>query len=328
MTPEETYFRDELIDRRERAERTAARIGSRPDLAALLARIDEALGEIEGGTFGICRTCHDPIESELLHADPLIQFCSDHLDRGARERLQADLDLAARIQQRLLPSEAAAGSCWRTARAYLPAGPVGGDIFDLVGGGDVTGLTFVLGDVAGKGVAAALLMSNVQATFRALAPIEPDVARLASRINHLFCRSILESHYATLVVGSAGPDGQVELCNAGHLPALLVQADGVRELGATGLPAGMFCEGTYEAHRLVLAPGESLLMFTDGVTEARDAAGEEYGLARLAARAAALAGRSAGELVAACRADLEAYHAGSPRGDDVTIFALERPARA
>jgi sigma-B regulation protein RsbU (phosphoserine phosphatase) len=90
----------------------------------------------------------------------------------------------------------------------------------------------------------------------------------------------------------------------------------------------MFCEGTYEAHRLVLAPGEALLLFTDGVTEARDAAGEEYGLARLAAQVAALAGRPAEELVAACRADLEAFHAGIPRGDDVTLFALERPARA
>jgi len=328
MNPEEAFFRGELIDRRQRAERTAERVGTRPDLAALLARIDEALGEIEGGTFGICRTCHDPIEAELLHADPLIQFCVDHLDRAERERLQADLDLASRIQQRLLPSEPAAGPHWRTARAYLPAGPVGGDVFDLVGGGEGAGLTFVLGDVAGKGVAAALLMSNVQATFRALAPIEPDVARLATRINHLFCRSILESHYATLVVGSAAPDGRVELCNAGHLPALLVGKGGVRALGATGLPAGMFCEGTYEAHRLVLAPGESLLLFTDGVTEARDASGEEYGLSRLITRAAALAGQPAGELVAACRADVEAFHAGTPRADDVTLFALERPARS
>ncbi len=330
MSPEEAYYRDELVDRRQRAEQTALRIGNRPDLSALLARIDEALGELEGGTFGICRTCHDPIEAELLRADPLIQFCIDHLDRGARKRLEADLDLAARIQQRLLPSEAAAGSCWRTARAYVPAGPVGGDIFDLVAGGEpgearaAAGLTFVLGDVAGKGVAAALLMSNVQATFRALAPIEPDVARLAARINHLFCRSILESHYATLVVGSAAPDGRVELCNAGHLPALLVRADGVTELGATGLPTGMFCDGDYESHRLALAPGESLLLFTDGVTEARNAAGEEYGLTRLAARAAALAGRPAETLVSACRDDLESFHAGVPRGDDVTLFALER----
>jgi sigma-B regulation protein RsbU (phosphoserine phosphatase) len=327
MTPEEAHFREELIDRRQRAERTATRIGSRPDLAALLARIDEALGEIEGGSFGLCRSCREPIETELLHADPLVQFCLDHLDRAARDRLQADLDLAARIQRRLLPAEPPAGPHWRTARAYLPAGPVGGDVFDLVAG-ETGGLTFVLGDVAGKGVAAALLMANVQATFRALAPIEPDVARLAARINHLFCRSVLESHYATLVVGSAAPDGRVELCSAGHLPALLVRRDGVRELGATGLPAGMFCEGSYEAHRLSLEPGDALLLFTDGVTEARDAAGEEYGLARLAARAAPLTGRPAEELVAACRRDLEAFHAGVPRADDVTLFALERPARA
>lgn len=326
MTPEEAFFRGALIDRRQRAERSAARIGPRPDLTALLARIDEALGEIEGGTFGLCRTCHDPIESELLHADPLVRFCIDHLDRGARERLQADLDLAARIQQRMLPAEPEPGADWRTARSYLPAGPVGGDVFDLVGRGAGADLTFVLGDVAGKGVAAALLMSNLQATFRALVPIEPDPARLASRINHLFCRSILESHYATLIVGRAAPDGGVELCNAGHLPALLVRRAGVRELGATGLPAGMFCEGAYEAHRLALEPGESLLLFTDGVTEARDAAGAEYGLSRLAARAAALAGRPAAELVAACRADLEAFLAGTPRADDVTLFALERPA--
>ncbi len=322
MTPEESAFRDALLERRQRAENVGGRLGQRSDLAALLARIDEALGELESGTYGLCRTCHDPIDRELLEADPLATYCIDHLSQSERARLEADLELAARIQQRLLPGDPGAAAGWRCARAYLPAGPVGGDFLDLIA--DEDGLSLILGDVAGKGVSAALLMSHLQATFRALGGVERDPARLVERINHLFCRSIPESHYATLIAARATSEGAVDLCNAGHLPALVVRPDGVESIDATGLPAGMFCDGTYESRRVDLATGDLLLLFTDGVTEARNTEGEEYGSARLSRFTARHVGVGAERLVTACRDDLERFRKGAPRGDDVTLFALQR----
>lgn len=322
MTPEEAAFREALVERRQRAESVGGTVGQRADFAALLSRIDEALGELEAGTFGICRTCREPIERELLEADPLVCFCIDHLSRPERARLEADLDLAAQIQQRLLPGDPGTAAGWRCARVYLPAGPVGGDFLDLLA--DDGGLSLVLGDVAGKGIAAALLMSHLQATFRALAGVERNPARLVERINHLFCRSIPESHYATLIAARAAPDGAVELCNAGHLPALVVRPGGVEAIDATGLPAGLFCEGAYESRRVVLEPKDLLLLCTDGVTEARNEKDEEYGAARLSQLTARHAGVDAEQLVAACRDDLERFRGRTPRGDDVTLFALQR----
>src|SRR5262249_47031945 len=158
---------------------------------------------------------------DRLIADPLLCFCLDHLTAKEQQALQSDLELASRIQRGLLPDSTVRVGAWEASYRYEPLGPVSGDHCDLIptDGGD---LWFVLGDVAGKGVAASLLMSHLRAMFRALVPIGLPLHETMARASRVFCESTLPNLYATLVVGRAGADGSVELCNAGHPPVLVV----------------------------------------------------------------------------------------------------------
>jgi len=305
----DTYFRPQLEQRRER----------------LLAEVDAALERAAAGSFGICETCHEAIEPERLIADPLLRFCLDHLSEPEQRALEQDLQLAARIQRGLLPPREIAAAGWEVRYHWAPAGLVSGDYCDVIGG-DGCGLTFVFGDISGKGVAAAMLMSHLHATFRSLLGVTECAAELVGRANRVFRESALSPHFATLVCGRALPDGEVELCNAGHLPPRLLGASGLRSLGTTGLPVGAFYSTDFASQRLVLEPGDALLLFTDGLTEARDAGDSEYGEERLDALLHRLGRAPAAELIDACLADLAA-HLGTQRpADDLTLMVLRRTA--
>jgi phosphoserine phosphatase RsbU/P len=309
----------QISQRREKLQVAIRTLGPRPELTDLLAEVDAALERIGVGTYGLCDTCHEPIEADRLIADPIARFCLDHLTRAEQHALEQDLTLAAEVQRGFLPDPAIAPSCWDVAYSYQPARIVSGDYCDIVViDGD---LHFMLGDVSGKGVAAATLMAQLHAMLRALLPARLPLDQLMARASRLFCESTLPMHYATMVCGRAARDGSVEICNAGHLPVFLSHASGVRMLGATGLPMGLFCEQTFLVERVQLTPGDSLLLVTDGVSEAESADGEPYGLDRVAAYLRDRRGIAASPVVAAYGADLSG-HAGSRRQDDATILFL------
>ncbi len=313
--------RDELIVRRRRLE--VAPADADPAIARLLAEVDGALARLDAGTFGRCLHCGVPVEPERLAADPLESLCLECLDADQRLALERDLALAGRVQRALLPPRSAAGG-WEVDYLYQPAGPVSGDYFDVLppdGAGDVH---FVLADVAGKGVAASLLTSHLHALFRSLLPAGGPLAEVVSQANRLLCESTLPSSYATLVCGRAAADGTVELVNAGHLPPLVAGPGAARAVPGGGLPIGLFRGASYAAVRLALAPGETLLLFTDGVSEAVGAGGREYGRERLAAVVAAVPPAASGELLRRCADDLAAHRGGRPAGDDVTLLAVRR----
>jgi sigma-B regulation protein RsbU (phosphoserine phosphatase) len=181
---------------------------------------------------------------------------------------------------------------------------------------------FLLGDVSGKGVAASLLMTHLHATFRTLASMDLELQTLLGVANKLFCESTSAGQYATLVCGRASTTGEVEIASAGHLPVLLVTGNGVKELNATGIPLGIFSTSTYTVHRTQLQPGDSLFLFTDGVSEAYDPSGSEYGIAGLARSAGERYGWAADELVSGCREDVERYSRGARPTDDQTLLAI------
>jgi sigma-B regulation protein RsbU (phosphoserine phosphatase) len=294
-------------------------------VARLLDEVDAALGRIAAGTYGLCETCVDPIESERLIADPLTRFCLDHLSAREQRALEQDLELAARIQRGLLPDLSARLDGWELAYHYQPAGPVSGDYCDVIRGedGDVY---FLVGDVAGKGVAAAMLMSHLSALLRTLVSVGLPLDQLMERASRVFCESTLPTHYATLVCARARPSGAIELGNAGHPPPLVIRAGGaVEPLDATGLPIGLFCSEQFSSHALQLAPGDALLFYTDGCIEAQDAGGDEYGLERLVALARSAARAPAAEIVAGCARDVAAFRGARSAADDLTIMAV-RPA--
>src|SRR5207249_7870938 len=138
--------------------------------------------------------------------------------------LQNDLDLASRIQWQLLPRQNVRVSGWEVHYRYEPAGPVSGDYCDAITeNGDGGNLYVLTGDVSGKGVAASLLMAHLNAMFRTLVGMGLPVQHLLERANRLFSESTIASHYATLVCARAEVTGEVEVCNAGHCPPLVIR---------------------------------------------------------------------------------------------------------
>ena len=321
-TTENAYFLTELQNRRQRllsASRTNAADAS---LHALLANVDDALSRLQNGTFGICESCHESIEAERLLCDPLLRFCIDHLSQEEARALENDLALAARIQRALLPPADWALDGWQARYHYQPANLVSGDYCDLIESNGA--FLFLLGDVVGKGVAASMLMSHLHATFRTLAGQNLPLHDLVAHANRLFCESTTAGQYATLVVGRAWPDGKVEYISAGHLPLLHVSPAGVFPREATGVPLGMFCNTTFPTCELNLAPGDSLFLYTDGLTEIFNEAGDEYGMRRVKSLASRHAGVLPDQMLSACLDEIRSFSSGAKRTDDLTLLVLRR----
>ncbi len=321
----DSFLRDQLQDRRQKLESVIAVSRDDAGLMQLLNEVDSALARMDEGTYGLCETCHESVEKTRLLADPLVRYCLDHLTPDQRRGLEEDLDLASQIQRELLPKQDLAFEGWQVAYHYKTLGPVSGDYCDVItdaqGGED---FFFILGDASGKGVAASMLMAHLHAIFRTLVATGLAMDQLVERAGRIFCESTVSPYFATLVCGRARTSGEVELCNAGHCRPLLIQAGKVTRLEATGLPLGLFCEGRYSIQTLQLRPGDSLLLYTDGLTEARNMADEEYGEERLSSLAGVRHAPRPQALLDACLEDLSAFLSGTPLKDDLSLMAIRR----
>jgi sigma-B regulation protein RsbU (phosphoserine phosphatase) len=317
-------LREELIDRRRRLE-PFARGGAAPELASLLAEVDAALERVDDGSYGRCEGCREGIEPDRLRADPLVRLCLDCLSPGQRRALEYDLELARGIQADLLPPLELSFGGWTITHHYGPLGPVSGDYCDVIPCESRPDQALVLlGDVAGKGVAASLLMSNLHAIFRSLGAADLPVADLVQRANRLFGASASSGRFATLVCGRVSASGEVEIANAGHCPPLVRRGVQVESLPATGLPLGLFTQGRCTTVRRTLEAGDALLLYSDGLSEATSPSGEEYGVeraARVLERGRRLGPR---ELVRALLEDLAAFQGEAPRSDDLVLLVLAR----
>ncbi len=317
----DTVLHGQLVDRRERLEIARSRNGLDLDFSRLLGEVDAALARFEKGTYGLCEECHDPIESDRLLADPLVRVCLGDLTTKQRQALEDDLQLASAIQNALLPKTDLGAKFWQVDFYYQPAGIVSGDYCDVI---EHDGeLYFILGDVSGKGMAASLLMSNLHAMFHSLVPLGMPLHELMGRANHLFCESTLANQYATLIFGKINSKGETEICNAGHLPPIVVKSGENITLDTAGLPLGLFCDSNFAAHCFRLDAGETLLLYTDGVTEANDHTEEEFGMARLIESVnGSYAGEASG-MVQNCVSAVDAFRGAAARNDDLTIMAVK-----
>jgi sigma-B regulation protein RsbU (phosphoserine phosphatase) len=321
---EQTYLRTELENRRERLHSALHSPGADGSLSQLLSAVDAALDRIGHGTFGLCETCHETIEADRLLADPLLRFCLDHLTQEEQRDLESDLSLAARIQRGLLPKPELELGSWEVRFHYQPAGMVSGDYCDLF---ESNGwLHFMLGDVSGKGVAASMLMSHLHATFRSLAEASLPLDQMVEHANRIFCESTLAGQFATLIAGRAAPNGAVEIVNAGHLPLLHLHDGGSVPKDSTGVPLGMFCNTSFHVHQISLDVGESLFLYTDGLTEARNQVGEEYGLARVQGLADRHSCAEPKALIAGYLEDLTSFRKSVKQMDDLALLAVRRTA--
>ncbi|HXV77358.1 MAG TPA: SpoIIE family protein phosphatase [Candidatus Polarisedimenticolaceae bacterium] len=319
------WFREQLLARRRRL----ADVPRRREFEALIGEVDAALERLDRGTFGACERCHDPIEARRLFGDPSTRVCLGCLTDAQQRALERDLESAAAAQRALLPRPLVSVAGWEIAHRYLPFGPVSGDYCDVLRPDPADGTTwFVLGDVAGKGVAASILMGHLQALFRALVTVDPSPAELARRANRILCEGVLAGAFSTLLLGRMRPDGEVEICNAGHEPARLVRRDGVTALGATGLPLGLFGESGYDTVRFRMAAGDCLLLYSDGMSEAVNGRGEAYGAKRLDAFVGRVNGDPAGSVLDQWLDDLDTFCADAARQDDLTVMLVRRREEA
>jgi sigma-B regulation protein RsbU (phosphoserine phosphatase) len=323
-TAMEARLRDGLTDRRRRLASAVEANGESEDLSRLIGEVDAALERMRAGTYGICETCHDPVEEDRLMVDPLCRLCLDHLTPSEQRALEQDLELAGRIQVGLLPRPDARAHGWEIHRRYEPLGAVSGDYCDLVAAGDGSEQYVLLGDVAGKGVSASIMMAQLHATFRTLIDVGLPLEKLLERANRIFCESVASSKYATLVCAKLAPSGDALVSNAGHVPPLLVRGREVVPIRATGLPMGLFCGGGFSAQAVRLERGDTLFLCTDGVTETSSPEGEEYGLDRLEALLASRHAEAPAALAKSCLDDLASFRAESPRADDLTLMVVRR----
>jgi sigma-B regulation protein RsbU (phosphoserine phosphatase) len=315
-------LRSELINWRERLESAGIPSDQSVALDGLLREVKMAIDRLsKPESYGVCQVCHELIGQPAITADPLARTCLDCLTPEQLGELDDDLGRAWLIQGESLPKQNFKFNGWEVSYHYEPAGQLSGDYCDLVNteSGD---LYFLIGDVSGKGVAASLLMSRLHAIFRSLITTQLPVCDLVEKANHLFADTTMRPYYATLVCGKASASGEVELCNAGHCPPLFMHQGSITPIAATGLPVGMFCQERYETVRFELNKGDRLLLYTDGLTEARDVANQEYS-GRLYSFVGQSAGLPAANLVSQLIEDMRKFSLGTPVNDDLTVMAIE-----
>jgi phosphoserine phosphatase RsbU/P len=237
-------------------------------------------------------------------------------------RQQRELEDARLIQRGLLPTTTPSLPGLALASSWQPANGVGGDCFDMLPFG--TGAMGVyIADVAGKGVPAALLMSNLQAAVRAFAQEGAAPGSVATSVNRLLVRNMASGRFVTFCYARIDlAAGKLTYANAGHNPPLLVRADGtVEKLSPGGTVLGVFAESTYEQGDFPLRPRDRLIFYTDGITEGRNPAGDEFGEDGLAASALRHRALGADDMLAAMLRDVEAFNAKVYEDDATLIVA-------
>jgi serine phosphatase RsbU (regulator of sigma subunit) len=239
-----------------------------------------------------------------------------------QERESHELSIAADMQRALLPPGDHTTQYAELSAYSTPCRAVGGDLFDYVERPD--GITFTVADVAGKGTSAALLTAVVQGLFAAEAFATDPSGMVMRRVNRALCRRAVASRFVTAFHGHLASDGTLSYCNAGHNPPFLVTAAGLTRLDIGGTVLGVFDGTEYDSGTIQLAPGDSVVVFSDGVTEAIDRCDEEFGDQRLEACIVDVRTRPAREVLQHIQQSLATFCEGVAARDDVTLLVLKR----
>ena len=242
----------------------------------------------------------------------------------AKAKLDEELRTAYVIQSRLLPTELPAIDGYAFAGTNKPCRTVSGDYFDVVLRPDGR-MYFIIADVSGKGITAALVMASVATAFNIFTRTDPAPADLVREMNVTLAPKTAPTKFVTLVVGVLDPrTGNVEFANAGHVAPLVVTRSGIAQLTTTDMVVGLFAHAKYRNQNVVLEPGDSLVLFTDGVTEAENEEEEQLGLAPVAALVGTLHGQPAAQILEMIDTHVQTFCGSAPAADDVTMFALTR----
>jgi serine phosphatase RsbU (regulator of sigma subunit) len=238
-----------------------------------------------------------------------------------RAQEEHELKTAAEIQRALLPQSDYRGAGFDVSATSIPCRAIGGDFFDYFNVLDGS-FAFVIGDVAGKGPPAALLAAALQGIFTANAHRAGAPADALKHANDALLRRAVQARFATVVYAVVWLDGRLTYCNAGHNPPFLLGRNGVQRLETGGLIVGAFQHATFEEQTLQLEPGDVLVAFSDGVTEARNSSGEEFGEERLMACSQASGELTPAALVARILDEVHQFSADTSQSDDLTVLIM------
>jgi phosphoserine phosphatase RsbU/P len=242
----------------------------------------------------------------------------------AKAKIDEELRTAYTIQSRLLPDTLPCIDNYCFAGANRPCKTVSGDYYDVVVRPDGR-IYFIIADVSGKGITAALVMSGLATAFSIFTRSDPTPADLVRELNITMAPKTSPTKFATLVAGVLDPaTGNIDFANAGHVPPLVVTSKGITRLGITDLVVGLFPEAKYRTQTLHLDPGDSLVLFTDGVTEAENEKEEQLGLEDIESLLRERHGTRAPELLDAIEARVQTFIGDLTPADDVTLFVITR----
>jgi phosphoserine phosphatase RsbU/P len=244
-----------------------------------------------------------------------------------RERLQRELELCRQIQAEMLPHAPLRLGPTEVSGISIPAREVGGDFFNYfeLPGGD---LAVLVGDVSGKGISAALLMANIQATLRARLPLERDLAALTATIDREIEHSTPAGVYATLFIGILDPvQKTLRYVNAGHHPQFVIRESGITSLSSGGMPVGLFAGQGYVEQTVQLADGDLLFFYTDGTVEVENERTEMFGADRLDALLREHRREGVGALLERLEEQVRRFRGTAEPFDDVTMMALRLGGR-
>ena len=246
-----------------------------------------------------------------------------------RERLEREQQVASEIQQRFLPASAPVVAGYELQGISFPCYEIGGAYYDFIPREDGR-LIVALGDVSGKGTAAALLMSCVHAAVHAQADIHNSLAKTIGAVNRYLVESIPANRFVTLFYAELDPkSGALAFLNAGHNPPLIIHAGGTMEqLAPGGLPLGIMPNADYREGRTQLHHGDVLVIYSDGVSEACNPSGEEFGPTRLYEVVARNLDASAGGIRDRIESALTKFCQGTPAADDITLVICKRLAES
>jgi sigma-B regulation protein RsbU (phosphoserine phosphatase) len=257
----------------------------------------------------------------------LLEILRTQLEQGASRRRQLQAEKRERedveaVQRGFLPKQIPQMAGYEISGAWFPARVVGGDYFDIHAFSE-NKLAMSIADVSGKGMSAALLMSNLQAAFKATASERVPPEELCGKVNRIICDNISRDRFITAFYGLLdGTCNRLVFTNAGHNAPLLARRDGsCLRLGEGGVPLGLFPDWNYERGEVQLAAGDRLVLFTDGVTEVSSADGEEFGEERLAAVLLENRHLNAGELQERILAEVAKFSGGQFE-DDATLVVV------
>jgi serine phosphatase RsbU (regulator of sigma subunit) len=261
------------------------------------------------------------LETLAAEASVAIENAKLYREKLEKARMEQEMRIAAEIQQALLPKPRASLGFVEAAAASLPCRSIGGDFFDYLDEPG-TAFGFTLGDVAGKGPPAALMSALMQGMFASQAQYADSPATAVTHMNKALCRRGLESRFVTLMFGTVAADGTLTYCNAGHNPPLVLGKTTIRRLEEGGPVIGLLEFAPYADGKTHLDPGDTIVVFSDGVSEALNSAGEEFGDSRLQDVTVGSHALTAQAIVDRIVAAVRTFTKGAPQSDDITVMVI------